>query len=40
MVVGDPTFEIAEDNRMGMFADWALDRKRRWGDGVVAGQGA
>ena len=38
--VGDPTFEIAEDNRMGTFVDRGRDRKRRWRGDVVAGQGA
>lgn len=38
--VGDPTFETAEDSRMGTFVDRGRDRKKRWGGGVVADQGA
>lgn len=38
--VGDPTFETAEDSRMGTFVDRGRDRKKRWRGGVVADQGA
>ena len=37
---GDPTYETAEDSRMGTFVDRGRDRKKRWRGGFVADQGA